>query len=190
MEMDSKTIATLLVTVTLALIGFLVKYINDLAIARRKDKLERVNLQLKNLYGPLYATTQASEIAWQAFRTRYRPGKPFFRSQPPPNDEELAAWRIWMAEVFMPMNLRLEKTIVDNGDLIMEKSMPECLLRVCSHVAAYKPVMKKWQSGDYSEFLSLSPYPEDLLGYVESSYSELKAKQAALLGSLRVKGDE
>jgi len=53
MEMDSKTIATLLVTVTLALIGFLVKYINDLAIARRKDKLERVNLQLKNLYGPL-----------------------------------------------------------------------------------------------------------------------------------------
>jgi len=58
--------------------------------------------------------------------------------------------------------------------------MPECLLRLCSHVAAYKPVMKKWQSGDCSEFLSLSPYPEDLLGYVESSYSELKAKQAAL----------
>ena len=184
--MDRKTIITLLVTVVLALIGFLVKYVNDLAIVRRKDRLERINLQLKNLYGPLYATAHASEIAWQAFRSVYRPGKSFFRTQPPPNEEELAAWRLWMVEVFMPLNLRLERVIVDNGDLIMEKQMPDCLLRLCSHVAAYKPVMKRWQDGDYSEFLSLSPYPEDLLEYVESCYSELKVKQAALLGSLKV----
>ena len=89
----------------------------------------------------------------------------------------------------MPLNLRLERTVVDNADLIMEERMPDCLLRLCAHVAAYKPVMKKWQSEDHSEFLSLSPYPEDLLEYAESSYSELKAKQAALLGSLKVKAD-
>jgi hypothetical protein len=49
--------------------------------------------------------------------------------------------------------------------------------------------MKKWQAGDHSEFVSLSPYPEDLLEYAESSYSELKVRQAALLGSLKVKAD-
>jgi hypothetical protein len=182
--MDWKTTATLVVTVILAVVGFLVKYVNDLAIARRKDRLERINLQLKNLYGPLYATTHASEIAWQAFRSVYRPGMPFFRTLPAPNDEELAAWRLWMLEVFMPLNLRLEKTIVDNSDMIIENQMPDCLLRLCSHVAAYKPVLKKWENGDYSEFLSLSPYPEDLLEYVESCYAELKAKQADLLGLL------
>jgi hypothetical protein len=187
--MDGKTIVTLLVTVALAFVGYLVKYVNDLAIARRKDKLERVNLQLKNLYGPLYATGRASEIAWQAFRSRYRPGKAFFGTQPAPNDDELAAWRLWMSEVFMPLNLRLEKTIVENGDLIIEEQMPECFLSLCAHVAAYKPVMKNWQSGDYSQLMSVSNYPDDLLKYVESTYSELKHTQAALLGGLKVKAD-
>lgn len=181
--MDGKAIATLIVTIALAFVGYLVKYINDLAIARRKDKLERINSQLKNLYGPLYATGKASEIAWKAFRTRYRPGKSFFGSEPPPSDEELAAWRLWMAEVFMPLNLRLEKTIVENGDLILEEHMPECFLSLCAHVAAYKPVMKNWQSGEYSEHISSSNYPTDLLKYVESSYFELKRRQAALLGA-------
>ncbi len=185
--MDGKTVATLIVTVSLALVGYLVKYINDIAIARRKDTLERVNLQLKNLYGPLYTTGRAAEIAWQAFRSRYRPGKAFFGTQPPPNDEELAAWRLWMSEVFMPLNLRIEKTIIENGDLIIEQQMPECFLSLCAHVAAFKPVLKKWQSGDHSELMSLSNYPNDLLKYIESSYSELKRKQAALLGTLREK---
>jgi hypothetical protein len=185
--MDWKTTITLLVTVALALVGYLIKYLNDLVIVRRKDRLERINLQLKNLYGPLYATAHASETAWQAFRSAYRPGKPFFYSTPPPNEEELVAWRLWMVEVFMPLNLRLEKVIVDNGDLIMERQMPDCLLRLCAHVAAYKPVIKKWQAADYSEHMSLSPYPEDLLQYVESCYSTLKAKQSVLLGSLKLR---
>jgi hypothetical protein len=187
--MDGKTIATLIVTIVIAFIGFIVKYINDVAVARRKDKLERVNLQLKNLYGPLYATLQASEITWRAFRSSYRPGKAFFGTEPPPTDEELAAWRLWMAEVFMPLNLRLEKTIVENGDLIIEKEMPECFLRLCAHVAAYKPVLKKWESNDFSEHSSVNNFPTDLSQYVESSYSYLKNRQEALLGELHVKDD-
>lgn len=188
--MGDKTIITLTVTVGLAFLGFIIKYLNDVAIARRRDRLDRINQQLKYLYGPLYATRHVSHIAWEAFRSRYRPGKRFFRSEPPPSKDELAAWRLWMTEVFMPLNLRLEKTIVENGDLIIEKEMPECFLRLCAHVAAYKPVIRKWQSGDYSEHMSMSAFPtKDLNKYIDSSYARLKNDQAALLGALKAKAD-
>src|SRR5262245_313463 len=50
--------------------GFLAKGTYDLVAARRKDRLERVNQQLKLLYGPLYALNQAGNLAWMAFRTK------------------------------------------------------------------------------------------------------------------------
>ena len=59
--MDEKTFTTLGVALVIALVGFVVKYLNDVAIAQRKDKLERINQQLKNLYGPLYTIGEASE---------------------------------------------------------------------------------------------------------------------------------
>jgi hypothetical protein len=95
-KVDSKTVVTLLVTAFLAFIGYIVKYLNDVAMARRKDRLDRINQQLRNLYGPLYAIDQASGIAWQAFRSRYRKKQSYFRSNPPPNEEDLKAWRLWM----------------------------------------------------------------------------------------------
>lgn len=192
--MDSKTIVPLLVTAILAFVGFAVKYLNDVAIARRKDKLERVNLQLKHLYGPLYATVYVQHVAWLRFRANCRPGIHFFRGNPPPTAEDLVAWRLWISEVFMPFNLRVEKIIVDNGDLLIEEQLPDCLLGLCAHIAAYKPILKKWESGDYSSLFPLGgdrtdllKYdPDALLDYAKNSYFALKNTQASLLGSLRV----
>jgi hypothetical protein len=144
--------------------------------------LDRINQQLRNLYGPLYATDQSSGIAWDAFRSRYRPDKGFFSSKPGPTEEDLAAWRLWMSEVFMPLNLRMERAIVENADLIIEEDIPDCFLRLSAHIAAYKPVLKKWQLGDYSEHTSLSYYPTDLRDYIISSYNKLKREQALLVG--------
>ena len=53
--MDWKTWLAPSVTVGVALLGFAVKYLNDIKIAQRKDRLDRINQQLKFLYGPLYA---------------------------------------------------------------------------------------------------------------------------------------
>jgi hypothetical protein len=49
-------------------VGFLAKGFYDLWAARRNDRLERVNQQLRELYGPLYALNQADRHAWEAFR--------------------------------------------------------------------------------------------------------------------------
>jgi hypothetical protein len=185
--MDLKTTVTLLVTIALAFVGYIVKYVNDIAVARRKDRLDRLNLQLKGLYGPLYAFDKATNIAWRAFRREYRPGRPFFDLVQPPSERDLAAWRLWMTEVLMPLNLLMEKTIVENADLLIENEMPPCFINLIAHIAAYKPVLRKWCERDYSEHLSMTAYPTDLTQYVESCYLALKKERAALLGKLKTK---
>jgi hypothetical protein len=90
-----------------------------------------------------------------------------------------------MTEVFMPLNLRLEKTIVENADLLIEKEMPECLLLLGAHVSAYKAILKRWENGDYTEHVSLVSYPwAEVRAYVEKSFMNLKEEQARLLGLL------
>src|ERR1044072_3880974 len=157
--MDWKTGLTLSVSILIAFIGFITKYINDIKIAQRKDRLERINRQLKELYGPLSALIHTSGIAWQGFRKKYRPNRSYWRSEPYPDEDEAAVYRLWMREVFMPLNLRMERVIVENADLLYHEKMPECLLTVCAHVSAYKTILKRWESGDYSEHLSIVDFP-------------------------------
>jgi hypothetical protein len=176
----------LVVTVGLAFVGYFATYANNIILARRKDRLDRVNMQLRGLYGPLYAIDRATNTAWIAFRSRYKPRGAYFDDADPPSLDELEAWRVWMAEVFMPMNLLMEKAIIENADLIIENEMPKSFIDLIAHVAAYKPVMKKWEEGDFSEHLSFSEYPRDRLSdYVERSYVALKNERAELLGRLK-----
>lgn len=183
--MDDKTVITLSVTIILAFAGYFVKYINDIVISRRKDRLDRINLQLKNLYGILYAVDQSSSIVWNAFRSKYRVRIPYFATDSPPTKEEEEIWRLWILEVFMPLNLIMEKAIIENSDLIIENEMPQCLLKLIAHISAYKPVIKKWQNGDFSEHLSMTGFPkEDLRPYIEKSYFNLRQERAAILGKI------
>ena len=85
----------------------------------------------------------------------------------------------------MPMNLRMEKAIVENGDLIIEKEMPESLLKLIAHVEAYKPVLKKWEGGDFSDHMSLSVFPDEIRPYVQTSYMNLQNERARLLGKMK-----
>jgi len=176
----------LAIPATVAVAGFGVKYWNDLAIARRKDQLERTNQQLRLAYGPLYALGRAQTEAWTAFRSLYRPQKhSYWKSEPPPTDADAVAWRLWMTEVFMPMNLRMERIVTENADLFEEDTMADCLLALCAHVAAYKAVLKQWERGDYSTHVSVINFPrEELRDYVESRYARIKRRQVKLLARL------
>ena len=104
--MDTNFFVTTVVTLLLAFIGYLATYLNNLRLSQRAEKLERVNRQLGELYGPMFALTNASDIAWRAFRSVNRSGKAYFGDGKPPSESELQAWRLWISTVFMPVNLR------------------------------------------------------------------------------------
>jgi hypothetical protein len=176
----NKDLITLSATVLLALAGFLAKYLNDLVIARRRDRLERINSQLKLLYGPLFALTQASGKAWIAFRQEHRPGTPFFNKLHPPNEEELKAWRLWMIKTFMPINRRMVDVVVGNSDML-EGDMPPVFLDLVAHVAAYETILAQWETKDYRTHVAKVPFPAQIESVVLDAYQRLRHSHARLL---------
>lgn len=169
------------VTVGLAFIGYLVTYINSLSMARRKEKLERVNRQLSELYGPMFGITHASETAWKEFKKRYRFGA-LFEGKPRAKSKEFAAFRLWMTTIFMPMNKHLFDLILAKSDLLLESEMPECMLQYCAHIAAYEAVLERWKQKDFTEIQSVIHYPAAINDYARKSFSDLKAQQDKLIG--------
>lgn len=169
----------------IALAGYVATYLNNLAINVRKDRLERVNRQLAELYGPLYALSRATDISREAFRQKYHPGKSFLPADAIKSDEIRTAVMLWMSEVFMPFNMTMEKVVVEHADLLIGSEMPQCLLDLCAHVASHRVIIKRWESGDLSEYTALVPFPrEDLLKYAEESFRQLKREQMQLLKAL------
>jgi hypothetical protein len=183
------TEAVAMVGVAVAVIGYFVTYRTNLRLAQRNDRLERINSQLSEFYGPLLALTRSSDQSWQAFRKRYRPGGgSFWKSEPPLTVEDAAAWRLWMITVFVPVHQQMMELVLNRAHLIEEPDMPSCLLTLCAHVNGYQAILKEWETGEISiereDNLSIVNFPGDeLAAYAATAFSRLKAEQAELLGS-------
>jgi hypothetical protein len=171
---------TILVSVVLAFAKYIATYLNARALARKKDRLELTNRQINEFYGPLYISTKAGEIAYQALITKI--GRhDAFEKEDKPSPAELAEWYLWMKTVFMPLNEIREKVIIEKAHLIVEEQIPDCLLQFVTHVVAYKAVLAKWEKADFTERYSIIDFPEELGAYTAKSYARLKKQQAELL---------
>jgi hypothetical protein len=187
---DGTEEAVAIIGVCIAVIGYFVKYRTDLRLAQRNDRLERINRQLSEFYGPLLALTRSSGQSWQAFRKRYRPpgSESFWKCDPPPTKEDAIAWRLWMTTVFMPVHRRMMELVLERADLIEEPEMPPSLLDLCAHVNGYQAILKEWEKGEIStareDNISVVNFPgEKLAEYAATAFGRLKAEQAELLGA-------
>lgn len=172
----SDTLITTTAAVMLAFLGYIVTYLNNLQLSRRKDRLERVNKQLSELYGPMFSLTHASSIAWKWFREAHS-------AEGETTPDDLKEWRLWMSVVFMPQNVKLYDIILNKSDLLIETAMPQSLLDFCAHTVALQAVLEKWKNEDYSEHYPIARYPRDIDQYAHESYTRLKAEQSKLLGN-------
>lgn len=177
--------ATVIVTVGLALIGYLATYLNGLRLAQRQAGLTRVNQQLSDFYGPLFALMEANSRTYDTFAEKYaRPdGRDPFRHDAPPTEQELAEWRTWATTVFIPNIQAMRDVVVTKADLLIEEEMPQALLQLCAHVSGYEITAARWAQGNYEEHLSLISFPgRELREYIRDRFTRLKSEQARLLG--------
>ncbi|MEU9992976.1 hypothetical protein AB0E10_40650 [Streptomyces sp. NPDC048045] len=177
--------ATVIVTVVLAFIGYLATYLNGLRLAQRQARLTRVNQQLSDFYGPLFALMEANSRTYDTFSDKYaRPdGRDPFRHDTPPTEQELAEWRTWASTVFIPNIQAMRDVVVTKADLLIEEEMPQALLQLCAHVSGYEITAARWAQGNYGEHLSLISFPgRELREYIRDRFAQLKSEQAQLLG--------
>ncbi|MFD7550696.1 hypothetical protein ACFV0R_18100 [Streptomyces sp. NPDC059578] len=176
------------VTIALAFAGYAVTYLNGLRLSQRQERLARVNRQLSDFYGPLFALTEANRRIFAAFWERHaRPGgRSPFDDETPPTTEELTEWRLWITTVFLPNIQVMRDLVIRQADLLSEPEMPPLLLELCAHVSGYEVTAARWEQGHYEEHLSVVPFPsEDLGTYAREGFSALKKEQARLLGRQR-----
>ncbi len=85
----------------------------------------------------------------------------------------------------MPINVRMEKVVLEAADLIEEVEMPAPFVALCAHVEAYRVVIKKWEREDFSEHHGPLNFPTELEEYVSTIYNRLKEEQSQLLGKTK-----
>jgi hypothetical protein len=147
----SRLLTTIGIAVLTATIAYSINYFEQ----RRKDQVEFVSNQIERLYGPLFALTQANDIAWVHFVELYWPDPEFyFQKGKPSTPEQVELWRRWMGQVFQPMNEKMEATIVNNAQLLVGNQMPQSFLQLASHTESYKAVIVQWGNDhDSSKYL-------------------------------------
>ncbi|KAB0681579.1 hypothetical protein F3X87_07705 [Aeromonas caviae] len=179
-------VSPIVLTAIIALVGWIFTYLHKQHIDIKTNKLDRINKQLRELYGPLYARLLASHSTWEAFWKVYRPahgGNSYFMSGAQVTEKEKEIWRNWMSNVFEPFNSETEKLILQNIDLLESDEIPKAFIDALSHIAAYKAVLADWKRSDFSNHVSVNNWPSrELLMIVEPEYKRLRTRQRELIG--------
>ena len=183
-EKHWKFIVSIVTAIILAGTGYLYTWNQSRSDAQYAAQLERVNQQLREYYGPLYALVEADDKSFQHFVNNTRPEvrNAYWDSNNPPNELQQKKWRTWFIEVTIPNYLKMEEIIMNHSDLLIEDDIPHPIIELTSHIAGYKTVVAAWKEGDYSKNWSFSNFPQEVRVYLRDSFSNLKLRQKILLG--------
>ncbi|CAK0785547.1 hypothetical protein CVIRNUC_008757 [Coccomyxa viridis] len=168
-----------------ALGGYFFTYYNTRITEERKAQIERINEQVRNLYGPLLACVTASKSAFDAMCRQHSPdgsSKTFIDAiRSDPGSREGHIYRQWMRAVLQPLNEKAKDIIVKHADLLQSTHMEPLLLQLVAHVSAYQVILQRWEEGHIEEWSAIS-YPNELHTYVTTEFQRVKQRQADLLG--------
>lgn len=192
--MNAATLIALL-TIIFTLLGVLWQVRARRMDDKRAAQLQRLDKQLSNLYGPLYALYEKGDRQWRAFLREFSNSKdpnflgffPIANEFPPPDREQLRVFRLWMESVFMATNTQMEEIIINNAELVLGETMPAPFLSFCVHVASLKASVAEWSApefdrADWKKHMAIFPHPAaDLHIYIKASFEILKKEQSRLL---------
>jgi hypothetical protein len=160
----------------------------------RTGEIEFVHQQIEKLYGPLFALSIASKRSADELFLKLRPGKRrMFDETDPPNATQVETWRRWIKEVFHPMNVRMERAITENAQLIEGGHIYPVFTDLILHVESYKATIAKWKDTDAKEnphFLegpenaALIPFPVGFDDCVKQRFEAMRAKAERLKTSV------
>lgn len=193
-------------SVLVALVGgfcAVLSYFLDRGMTRRQERrareLELIERQLRDLYGPLFATTSSSKALYKAFVSHSKGMETgSFRTDAfrrgTATKELVTLHRLWIRTVYVPIWDEMETCIRSNGDLVIESTFPPAFVAILTHLASWRLLVGTWGSEDElsrrsertleRNFASVL-FPPAFAEYVAENYVLLRARQATLLSELR-----
>lgn len=175
-------------SIVVAVIVFILNQSAHVAAERRREHLERINAQLRELYGPLHALADVNERIWRSLRGTSLPSQDFRRPTVQLTEDQSRDWNLWLNNALMPANRAMRDLILHHAELVIEAEMPEPLRTFCAHVAAYEVFLA--YEGDMQSVAEapLIRHPgQPYMDYINTSFLSLKLERDRLLGSNRPK---
>lgn len=171
----SAAVITASASIIVAVLAFVLNQRAQLARERRQAQLARVNLQLRELYGPLNALVDVNERLWTALRESHLPPQADRRSGDGEED-----WRLWRDNALIPANRKMRDLIIEHADLLVESEVPQPLKEFCAHVSSQEIIMAGEREGARADILIRHP-GTTYVSYVANTYLDLKREQRQLL---------
>jgi hypothetical protein len=160
-------------------VGHLVTIFYDRYNKKRARMLDFLDSQINEFYGPLYILTKAGKSLTNDFFGKVNETAQF----PDPGEENPnAEWRLWVENVFMPLNSKIEKIILEKWYLINDDASggSDDLVKFMVHSSEWKVLIKKWSLNDFSDYHTETAYPEGIIRYAEANYRKLRKRQTGL----------
>jgi hypothetical protein len=174
----SAAVITASASILVAVLAFVFNQQAQLEQERRQARLARVNLQLRELYGPLNALVDVNERLWAALHESHLPPQAERRPERAAED-----WRVWRDNALMPVNLKMRDLIIDHADLLVESEVPQPLRDFCAHVSSLEIILAAEARGVKEEDVLIRHPGTPYVSYVQGTYLSLKAGQQLLLRS-------
>eukprot|EP00879_Flechtneria_rotunda_P008158 GHRR01008546.1.p1 GENE.GHRR01008546.1~~GHRR01008546.1.p1 ORF type:complete len:157 (+),score=52.66 GHRR01008546.1:1428-1898(+) len=118
----------------IAAAGWMFAWFNSKTQEERKARIERVNEQLRDFYGPLLACVTATKSAYDAMVKQHSPNGSAAAFQErcihDPTGPEAKAYRVWMDKVLQPLNEKAASIIAEHIDLLDAQHVVPELLQV------------------------------------------------------------
>jgi len=156
------------------IIGYFIKYYINKRHQKLNRTLEYLDKQINEFYWPLYVLTNAGKTLFnEIFDKCDKTG--FVES--PSSKKPVLEWRLWVEEIFIPMNERIEEIIFKKSYLVIEDTIDPCFIEFLDHSAQYKVLVKEWSLDVFLNFHTEKKYPKALKTYIEDRLAKLRKEQ-------------
>lgn len=159
--------------------------------ARALDRLDR---QIKELYGPLDSRIATNTSYWLKFCEENCPNGGTFFGEGPSAPRDVALWRSYITSSGLPDVKNMSELIESHGDLIVGDKLPPSFAQLTDHRKAYELLVAKWASapptctGNYADCdvlfasanVATTPWPSALSACVSQQLAELRRARTAL----------
>ncbi|MGC5561655.1 hypothetical protein ACPYPG_02270 [Streptomyces sp. FR-108] len=166
--------------ILVAVLVFVLNQLGQARTERRQAKLDRVNSQLRDLYGPLYALVDVNERIWEALHDAGLPSK-----RQREHSTEWEPWHTWVDRALMPANIKMRDLVLNHADLLLDGELSPAVQQFCAHVTSYEVLLS---TGTSSGGHALIRHPgSEYVNYVRRSFRRLQTEQSTLLSGARLR---
>ncbi|XP_039255317.1 uncharacterized protein LOC120332178 [Styela clava] len=164
---------------------------------QKEIKLNRIQSQIKDLYGPLYGNRLVSDTSYRAVMKSHKGLKKYLSEARRKKDAEMIhCWRSYVWNVLYPLDKAAVDLILNNAHLIAQGEFPKEFEQLLMHAARMEFVMESWKNDDGAlesakrfdddDYLEVSNasgliFRTQILTHVKQKYDTLRDEQKQIL---------